>query len=142
MTLSCECPICLEDICALETRVSLPGCNHIMHKSCFVEFLTYNVGKANRTQTITCPMCRKCLVEVQREHVVEQEIANENINNNNNNDHVMTIESDEYMPYANANLDPTTQRNIERLLKLLIVTCTTATFYMIASSLFAAARGS
>lgn len=53
-----ECPICLEPITNTENKMILPKCKHVIHSSCFCEFIEKNLDN------VTCPLCREHLLKI------------------------------------------------------------------------------
>jgi hypothetical protein len=55
LVFSPECPICTEDYDSIEHIVArIPGCNHVLGKSCLIEWLRSKCKNADK-----CPLCRK-----------------------------------------------------------------------------------
>lgn len=56
-TSDAECPICLEPIIT-ENKMVLPKCKHVIHSSCFCEFIEKNLDN------VSCPLCREHLLKI------------------------------------------------------------------------------
>ena len=56
-----QCVFCLDDMNDESSTVMLDGCNHVVHTSCFLEYVKYNINKHRK---IMCPICRHVVVDI------------------------------------------------------------------------------
>lgn len=54
-----DCCICLTDMFNSTDGVSILRCGHIMHNSCYKQYI-------NTRRYITCPLCKECLIDVEK----------------------------------------------------------------------------
>lgn len=52
------CSICLE-LNEKANTITLPNCNHVLHSSCFCQYVESNEG-----YNITCPLCREEIISI------------------------------------------------------------------------------
>ena len=52
------CSICLE-LNENANTITLPNCNHVLHSSCFCQYIKVNDG-----YRITCPLCREDIISI------------------------------------------------------------------------------
>lgn len=52
-----DCPICIHNV---TNNILNTECNHIYHKSCLLDYITYNIFKSNND--IQCPMCKAHII--------------------------------------------------------------------------------
>jgi hypothetical protein len=62
----CEvCVICLDQIDSENDKtVTLDGCAHIVHSSCFFTYINKHLESYN---SVSCPICRHVLIKIDRE---------------------------------------------------------------------------
>lgn len=51
-----NCPVCLEDIHTSRIPCHIPGCGHLLHRTCFEELLHYG--------HYACPTCQVSLLDM------------------------------------------------------------------------------
>jgi hypothetical protein len=56
-----QCVLCLDDMIDESLTIALDGCNHVMHTSCFLDYVKYNINKQRK---IACPICRHIVVDI------------------------------------------------------------------------------
>ena len=57
-----QCVFCLDDMDDESLTVRLDGCHHIMHTSCFLEYVKHNLS--NKKDCVLCPICRHIVIEI------------------------------------------------------------------------------
>jgi hypothetical protein len=61
MSESEQCVFCLDDMNDESLTIMLDGCNHVVHTSCFLSYVKYNISKQHK---IMCPVCRHIVVDM------------------------------------------------------------------------------
>ena len=56
-----QCVFCLDDMSDESQTITLQGCKHVMHTSCFSDYVTYNM---NKNEAIVCPVCRHVVINL------------------------------------------------------------------------------
>jgi len=56
-----QCVFCLDDMNDENSTIVLDGCNHVVHTSCFLDYVKYNINKQHK---IMCPICRHIVVDI------------------------------------------------------------------------------
>jgi hypothetical protein len=56
-----QCVFCLDDMNDESLTIMLDGCNHVVHTSCFLDYVKYNINKQHK---IMCPICRHVVVDI------------------------------------------------------------------------------